>query len=137
MQRISAMSVVVKAQGVSAAVYNGQRDRVVEAVRAEAETRVEQAKAETERARDWAQMQEKKCSRLQRANVDAFLERQNSRPGMIRRMGNAAAVGWACAWVAAGRARKAAARAVELAWCYFWGITCALGLWEYVGDEKD
>ena len=51
MNRTACMAVTVRADGVSEAIYNGQRDRVVEAVRAEAEREKHAVREEMRRQR--------------------------------------------------------------------------------------
>ena len=71
MQRLASMSVVLKADGgISEALYNGQRDRVVEAIRAEERERVRAAEQETERARRRADALAEKCKRAQDQNIE-------------------------------------------------------------------
>lgn len=132
MQRVASMSVVVRANGVSEAFYNGQRDRVVEAVRAEAEGRIREAKAELEKERERADFQKRNCNRMRRHEMERIMAEKNRKPGMIRRLGNAAAVGWACLWMGV----KAIGRAAELAWAYFWGFLYAWGLMAYEHDDQ-
>ena len=132
MQRMASMSVVVRAQGVSEAFYNGQRDRVVEAVRAEAEERLRAARAELEREREQVDFQRKKCSRLQKQSVDSFLAAQSRKPGLMRRIGNGAALVWAYIWCA----MKAIGHAAVMVWAYFWGFLYVWGLVEYEHDDQ-
>ena len=77
MQRTSTMSVVVRANGASEAFYNGQRDRVVETIRAEAAERIRQAKREIEIERDRADANARNCSRF-RAEKLASMRRHKS-----------------------------------------------------------
>ena len=89
---------MVRAEGVSEAFYNKQRDRVVEAVRAEAEERVRQAKVEVERERGWAEYQKCKSDRLQKQSVEAFIAELKRKPGMIRRACSCIGTCWAYIW---------------------------------------
>ena len=134
MQRVASMSVIVKAEGVPEAFYNGQRDRVVEAIRS-------QMGAELEREREWAAFQQRKSAKLQKERAAAFMAEINRKPGLIRRARNAVATVWATAWVTAwvtaGRVWKACADGAATAWDIFWGLLFAWKLVEYVGDEEE
>lgn len=127
MQRVAAMSVVVRADGVSEALYNGQRDRVVEAVRKEAETRIKAAKQEADMERERAEFQRQNCNRLRKANMAALKANAARKPGAMCCAKNAVAVGWACVWVAA----KAIKDTAVMCWAYFWGFLYAWKLVEY------
>lgn len=134
MQRVASMSVVVRANGVSEAFYNGQRDRVVEAVRAEAEDRVREAKAELAKEREWADLQERNCNRMRRHEMERINAEKNRKPGLIRRLGNAAAVGWACSWMGATMACAVLVKAVKIMWVCIWVILYGLKLVAYDGE---
>lgn len=132
MQRTSAMSVVVKATGVSEAFYNGQRDRVVEAIRAEAADRIRQAKAEVEKERSRADYQTCTCNRFRAEKLSAMSAQLNRRPSIFQRVESA----WAYAFATA-------CAAVFSVWCilyvytrgYVWiDILLKNGLLERVDD---
>lgn len=93
MQGVSSMSVVVKANGVSEAFYNGQRDRVVEAVRAEAAKRIRKANHETEVQRDRADFQTDRCNNLRKQ----AMHRLNAQPkrGPIQKLKDSVGLVWA------------------------------------------
>lgn len=139
MQRIAGMTVTVKADGVSEAFYNGQRDRVVEAVREEmarqkerydadmaqmkrdAELELKRMESELQVERDRADIQSRGRSRLQREKLTKLKESLCRRRGPIHKLLNA----------------------VELAWAYIWALTFGmvwveigerLGLWERIDD---
>ena len=132
MQRVAAMSVVVRAEGVSEALYNKQRDRVVEAVRKEAEDRIRAAKLETEMERERADFQKRNCNRLRKANIEALKANAARKPNAMQAIKNAAVMCWACAWVAA----KAIKNAAVMCWAYFWGFMYAWKWLEYDWEEE-
>lgn len=127
MQRVAGMSVVVRAGGVSEAFYNGQRDRVVEAVRAEAEARIRQEKQRADQAHDWAKFQEQKSSRLQKEAMDKFLREQSRKPGLAAKLGEAAVMAWAYCWIGV----QAIGHIAVTAWMYLWGYLYAWNLMDY------
>lgn len=110
MQRVSTMSVTVKANGVSEAWYNGQRDRVVEAVRAEAAERIRMAREELRIERERAAIETRTCNRLRAEKLSAMQNQR--RPGIVRRI----------------------AKHIESAWAYFFATVCETlaSAWEYV-----
>ena len=112
MQKVSAMSVTVRASGVSEAFYNGQRDRVVEAVRAEAAERIRQAKREVEIERERADINARNCNRF-RAEKLAQMKR---RPNIFRRCVDKIAAAYAWAWATTGYI-------LLYAWAYIWAFT--------------
>lgn len=125
MRRVAGMSVVVRAQGVSEAWYNGQRDRVVEAVRAEAEARVQQAKAETEREREWAELETKNCNRMRREKMGALDAAQSRNRGIMDRIEGV----WAYVWATA-------TAALMTLWVWFWVLLYECKLVEYDWEGK-
>lgn len=123
MQRVAGMSVVVRADGVSEAFYNGQRDRVVEAVRAEAEGRVKQAEDRAERERRRAEDQARKCNRMRRRSMCAIAAKMDRKRGILGRIEDA----WAYAWATAGAA-------LMTAWIWLWVALYGLKLVAYDGE---
>ena len=113
--RVATMSVVVRADGVSEAFYNGQRDRVVEAVRAEAAERIKQAQADVERER----------ARADRENLKRLSEELNRKRGFKDWI----TYTWAIVWTMASAA-------VLMVWIYLWLILYALKLVEYDWDYE-
>lgn len=94
---MSGMAVVVKAQGVSEAWYNGQRDKVVEAIRAKAEAEkaallaeMEQMeidhKVELEIERDRADINTQKRYERNAEKLNAFFASLTKRSGPVRRV---------------------------------------------------
>lgn len=110
MQKVSTMSVTVKANGVSEAWYNGQRDRVVEAVRAEAAERIRMVREELRIERERAAIETRTCNRL-RAEKLSSMQNQR-RHGIVRRI----------------------AKHIESAWAYFFATVCETlaSAWEYI-----
>ena len=91
------MAVVVKAEGVSEAWYNGQRDRVVEAIRAKAEAEKAALLAEMEQMeidhrveleieRDRADINTLKRNERNAEKLNAFFASLTKRRGPVRRM---------------------------------------------------
>lgn len=121
MQRLASMSVVVKANGISEALYNGQRDRVVEAVRHEMSERIRQAKAEIEVERDRADINARNCNRFRAEKLASMQAQANRRPGLFRRIANGVKSAWAlvCGTVYAF---------VSNVWCYLCAYTIG-GAW--------
>lgn len=129
MQRVAGMTVTVKANGVSEAFYNGQRDRVVEMVRNEMERQKaamnlemerqrDEMRAELEQERDWAEINRKARERLLAEKLD-MLNRMSEpkHAGLIRRGINKLEM--LCAI------------------CMNWReMGEKLGLWEFVGDDE-
>lgn len=134
MQRIAGMTVTVRADGVPEAIFNGQRDRVVEAIKAEmarqklamnAEMDImrEELTGEIAIERDRADINLKARCRLLGDRLDGLKESLTGRRSP------------------AARAR----RALENAWAMIWAIgKCwveigeTLGFWERIeGDEED
>lgn len=130
MQRIAGMT--VKAQGDCEAWYNGQRDALVEAVKAEMLRQRDALNAEMDDMRqqmdkeisverDRAQMQYKARCRLLDERLDMMRRSLTARKSPARR----------------------AARAIEDAWAMAWALgKCLpeigerLGLWRYEGDDR-
>ena len=137
--RVATMSVVVRADGVSEAFYNGQRDRVVEAVRAEAAERIKQAQADAERERDRADRerdradrerdradrQTRKCNLMRGENLKRLSEELNRKRGFKDWI----TYTWAIVWTMASAA-------VLMVWIYLWLILYALKLVEYDWDYE-
>lgn len=130
--RVATMSVVVRADGVSEAFYNGQRDRVVEAVRAEAAERIKQAQADVERERDRADRerdradrQTRKCNLMRGENLKRLSEELNRKRGFKDWI----TYTWAIVWTMASAA-------VMTVWIYLWLILYALKLVEYDWDYE-
>lgn len=124
MQRIAGMTVSVKADGVNEAFYNGQRDRVVEAIRQEMVQQKEQLEAELAVQRDRADIQTRTSNRLRKSWLNAFVKNLTRRRGPIWRVKNAVATVWA----------------------YIWALTIGgvwiemgerLGLWERIEEDED
>lgn len=118
MQRTACMAVTVHAQGVSEAFYNGQRDRVVEAVKAEMALQ----KAEYERAlsleRDRAGIKEDHLARVLASNLVRVTAKEPIGP--VRKL----------------------LRKLESAWAMIWAVAhCwpemgeSLGLWERIEED--
>lgn len=89
--------IIVKAQGVSEAWYNGQRDRVVEAIRAKAEeekaallAQMEQMeidhRVELEIERDRADINTRKRNERNAEKLNAFFASLTKRSGPVRRV---------------------------------------------------
>lgn len=89
--------IIVKAQGVSEAWYNGQRDRVVEAIRAKAEeekaallAQMEQMeidhRVELEIERDRADINTRKRNERNAEKLNAFFASLTKRSGPVRRL---------------------------------------------------
>ena len=106
MQRVVCMSVVGKTSGGSDAFYNGQRDKVVEAVRREMEAQMAQmeAQAAEERERltaqlevacDNADMQYAGRARLLSDRMDALKKSLTDRRGPVKRALRKLENGWA------------------------------------------
>lgn len=112
MQGVSSMSVVVKANGVSEAFYNGQRDRVVEAVRAEAAERIRKANRETKIQRDRADSLARTCNCFRAEKLAVLNAQMNRRPSIFQRIESA----WAYAFATA-------CAAVFSVWCYLYAYT--------------
>ncbi len=120
MQRTAGMIVTVKADGVPEAIFNGQRDRVVESVKAEMARVCAQKDREIAEERDRADKQyEERCSLLGE-KLSGIVGSLTSRRGPVKR----------------------ALRAIEGAWALVWAtVSCwveigeTLGLWERVYDE--
>lgn len=120
MQRIACMAVTVHAQGVSEAVFNGQRDRAVEAVKAEMARQREQYERELQVERDRADIKEQHLARALAANLSRVTEKK--RLGPVRRILRTAESAWAMVWAV----------------CHCWAeMGETLGLWEYVGEEDE
>lgn len=122
MQRIAGMTVSVKANGVDEAIYNGQRDRVVESIRQKMLYQKEQYEAELAVERDRADMQTRKCNRLQNNWLAEFTAKLTRRRGPIWRAKNAVATVWAYIW------------ALTIG-CVWLDIGETLGLWYKIEDE--
>ncbi len=131
MNRTACMAVTVHAEGVSEAIYNGQRDRVVEAVRAEAERETQAVREEMRRQRaelearvkaeaDRAALREWRLSRELALKLDRAMPAR--RRGPVRRALRAIENGWAMAW----------------AICHCWAeIGERLGLWVIERDGRE
>lgn len=89
--------IIVKAQGVSEAWYNGQRDRVVEAIRAKAEAEKAALLAEMEQMeidhrveleieRDRADINTRKRNERNAEKLNAFFASLTKRSGPVRRL---------------------------------------------------
>ena len=129
------MAVMVKAQGVSEAWYNGQRDRVVEAIR---------AKAEGEKAALLAEMEQMEIDH----RVELEIERDRADRNARGRFDMLAEKLDALHWFVGHRRGpvKRALRAIENAWAFVWAVTFGgvwvdigetLGLWEKIEDDED
>ena len=130
-----AMAVMVKAQGISEAWYNGQRDRVVEAVR---------AKAEMEKAALLAEMEQMEMDH----KVELEIERDRADRHEGERYKFLAQKLNALHWFVCHRRGpvKRALRAIGNVWAMFWAVTFGgvwveigetLGLWERIEDDED
>ena len=131
MNRTACMAVTVRADGVSEAIYNGQRDRVVEAVRAEAERETQAVREEMRRQRaelearikaeaDRAELREWRLNRELALKLDRATPAR--RRGPVRRALRAIEGGWAMAW----------------AICHCWAeIGERLGLWVIERDGQN
>lgn len=134
MQRIAGMTVMANADGAFNAVYNGQRDKVVEAVKAEMARQREALNAEMDSMReeltgeiaverDRADINLKARCRLLDDRLETLKKNLTGRKGPAAR----------------------ACRALENAWAMIWAIgKCwveigeTLGFWERIeGDEED
>lgn len=124
MQRIAGMTVSVKANGVNEAFYNGQRDRVVEAIRQEMVQQKERLEAELAVQRDRADIQTQTSNRLRKSHLNAFMKNLTRRRGPIWRVKNAVATVWGYIW----------ALTVGGVWL---DIGETLGLWYKIEDENE
>lgn len=109
MQRIAGMTVTVKAEGVPEAMYNGQRDRVVESVRQQMESRMQQMEfehakececmqKELDAQRDRIEFQTHVSNNLRGQVLSLFNAQHKRRRGPIRRMKEEIALAWAYLW---------------------------------------
>lgn len=109
MQRIAGMTVTVKAEGVPEAMYNGQRDRVIESMRQQMENRMKQmelehakelkrVQAEPEVERDRANIQTHTSNRLRGQVMRKFEAQHRRKRGPIRRLKEGVALAWAYLW---------------------------------------
>lgn len=109
MQRIAGMTVTVKAEGVPEAMYNGQRDRVVESVRQQMESRMQQMEfehaeeikrmqAELEVERDRADIQTHTSNRLRGQVRRKFEAQHRCKHGPLRRLKEGIELAWAYLW---------------------------------------
>ena len=109
MQKVAGMTVTVRAEGVSEAFYNGQRDRVVESIRQQAENRIEQMEFEHAKEcesmqkalaaqRDRADFQTGISNNLRRQVISLFDAQQKRRRGPIRKLKDGIALAWAYMW---------------------------------------
>lgn len=129
------MAVMVKAQGVSEAWYNGQRDRVVEAIR---------AKAEGEKAALLAEMEQMEIDHRVELEIERDRADRNARGRFDMLEKKLDALHW---FVCHRRGPvKRALRKIENAWAFVWAVTFGgvwvdigetLGLWERIDDDED
>ena len=129
------MAVMVKAQGVSEAWYNGQRDRVVEAIR---------AKAEGEKAALLAEMEQMEIDHRVELEIERDRADRNARGRFDMLAEKLDALHW---FVCSRRGPvKRALRKIENAWAFVWAVTFGgvwvdigqtLGLWERIEDDED
>lgn len=120
MERIAAMAVTVHADGVSEAVYNGQRDRVVEAVREEMRRQRETMEAQIRAEKDRADLFAWSANRKRMGRLNS-LRCTGRRRGPVGRALRAVENGWAMLWAV----------------CHCWiEIGETLGLWVRIDDEQ-
>ena len=87
MQRVAGLTVIANGSGEFRAVYNGQRDRVVEA-----------CKAEMERQKERADHEQEERFRLLGEKTEMMRKHLMRRRGPIRRALNAIETAWAMIW---------------------------------------
>ena len=113
MQRTAGMTIVVKASGVPEAIFNGQRDKVVETIKAEMARQKAAMNAEMEHMRaekdgriaverDRADIQYKARCALLKEKMDAFAESMSDRRGPVKRMLRAIEGAWAMVYAVVG-----------------------------------
>lgn len=109
MQRIAGMTVTARADGNFEAVYNGQRDRMVEAIKAEMARQKEALNAEMDVMReeltgeiaverDRAEIQHRARCRLLGEKLDGLTRTLAGRKSPVRRAKRAAENAWAMVW---------------------------------------
>lgn len=115
MKQVCGLAVTVKASGVSEAYYNGQRDRVVEAVKVEMARQRAELEEQLRIERDRADIKEARLNHALAENLKRMHER---------------------------RRRSVLRRALENAWAMLWAMAhCwaemgeTLGLWEIIRED--
>lgn len=141
MQRIAGMTVTVKADGVPEAIYNGQRDRVVESIRQEMAQQKQHMEAELERMKREATEEHKR--------MEAELEVERDRADIQTRERNRLLRNQLAVLTAKPIRRRRSLLyrvrdAIVMAWAYVYAITIGgvwiemgerLGLWERIEEE--